>query len=68
MFFAIAEVRDHSSHKENACTITNCHIGGYKYLKRALNSLLKHYSNGYILDENRNIVVLIQNNKITYPR
>ena len=68
MYFAIAELKDRNHHKDNMWINHNQRIGGYKHIKKAINAILKHHSNGSVVNENRITVALVQDSKITYPK
>ena len=64
-FFALIE---HHNRDTDEWDVRNARIGGYKHLKNAINAILRVSANGRILNEERRIVVLIQNKRMTFPQ
>jgi len=68
MFFALAMNRQrHSSDGDDEWVTTNIRMGGYKYLKSAINALKGRSANGVVVNESRIVVASLQSNKVTVP-
>jgi len=66
-YFPIVEIRlRHSSDSDPEWHQENARLGGYKYLKSAINAIMKRARNGTILNENRQTVALIQEGRVTW--
>ena len=63
-YFALEEIHN----RDNGEWIShNLRLGGYSYLSRAIAAIRRHAQNGRVLNEHRQIVVLLQEGRVTYP-
>lgn len=68
-YFALVEHRQrHSSDGGYEWETDNTRLGGYLSKQRAIKAILNKAKNGQILNENREVVVLVQEGKVTWQR
>jgi len=67
-YFALEEHRlRHSTDGVDEWVAANIRVGGYLSFNRALDAIFKRSRNGRIVNEERKIVALVQDGKLTYP-